>query len=31
MVFEFEGLRAVSGSKTEDVTGGWRQLDNEEL
>jgi len=30
-VFEIEMLLAVSGPKTEDVTGSWRQLDKEEL
>jgi hypothetical protein len=28
---ENEVLLAISGPKTEEVTGGWRKLDNEEL
>jgi hypothetical protein len=30
-VFEIEVLRAGPGPKAEDVTGDWRQPDNEEL
>jgi hypothetical protein len=30
-VFENRMLRRISGSKREEVTGGWRQLNNKEL
>jgi hypothetical protein len=30
-VFKNKGLRRIFGSKREEVTGGWRRLQNEEL
>jgi hypothetical protein len=30
-VFENRVLRRIFGPKTDEVTGGWRKLDNEEL
>jgi hypothetical protein len=30
-VFENRVLRRIFGSKTDEVTGGWRKLHNEEL
>jgi hypothetical protein len=30
-VFENRVLRRISGSKRDEVTGGWRKLHNEEL
>jgi len=29
--YEYKVLRITSGSKREEVTGGWRRLHNEEL
>jgi len=31
MLFENRVLRRIFGSKTNEVTGGWRKLHNEEL
>jgi hypothetical protein len=31
MVFENRVLRRISGPKTDEVTGGWRKLNDEEL
>jgi hypothetical protein len=30
-VFENRVLRRIFGPKRDEVTGGWRELDNEEL
>jgi hypothetical protein len=30
-VFENRGLRRIFGSKRDEVTGGWRKLQNKEL
>jgi hypothetical protein len=30
-VFENRVLRRIFGPKSDEVTGGWRKLDNEEL
>jgi hypothetical protein len=30
-VFENRGLRGIFGPKRDEVTGGWRKLQNEEL
>jgi hypothetical protein len=30
-VFENRVLRRISGPKRQEVTGGWRKLNNEEL
>jgi hypothetical protein len=31
MVFEYRVLKGIFGPKRDEVTGGWRKLNNEEL